>query len=343
MAIEKTEDLIVRKALEYGYETCGIIGVDEVADYAEKLQERISKAPGNDEFYKGYFRFAKLREAYPWAKSIVVCIVNYGIYRLPGHLNGMIGKHYLTDIRSDENCKEYKASIAFEEYMQSLGLKVETNRRFGITSMRWAAYKAGLGIIRRNNFFYTDSGSYIHIEGFLTDREMELKQSPNQEPCPQDCNLCIAACPTKSLSEPYTMSPATCVSPISVREDDLINNPNSSQMGQWIYGCDTCQDACPHNAGKWRQTEDFPGLDELGKAISLESIVMMDYDSLTELLSSKFFYISPDRIWQWKLNALNAMRNAYDEKYASAISAALNDSNEHVRRMAAWVCKCLQI
>ena len=333
----KTEELIVSKALEYGYEKCGIIGVDEVSDFAGKLQERIDKAPGNDEFYKGFFRFANLREDYPWARSIVVCIVKYGVYRLPENLIGLIGKHYLTDIRSDENCKEYKASVAFEEYMQSLGLKVETNRRFGITSMRWAAYKAGLGIFRKNNFFYTDSGSWIHIEGFLTDREMELKQTPDQEPCPDDCGLCMSACPTKSLSAPYTMSPASCVSPLSVREDDLIGNPDCRNMGKWIYGCDACQDACPHNEGKWLQEEDFPGLEALGDALSYESILNMDYERLTELLSPKFFYISPDRISQWKLNALNAMCNAYEEKYADAIKTALNDADENVRRMAAWV------
>ena len=335
--MERIEKTIVDKAVELGYESCGIIGVDEVSDFADKLRERIEKAPGNDDFYGSFFCFANLREEFPWAKSLVVCIVKYGVYRLPEHLDGLIGKHYLTDIRSDEHCKEYKFSVAFEEYLQSLGMKVETNRMFGVTSMRWAAFKAGLGIIRKNNFFYTDSGSWIHIEGFLTDREMEFKQTPNQKPCPQDCKLCFSACPTKSLSEPYTMSPAVCVSPLSVREADLINSPESANMGRWVYGCDTCQDACPFNAGKWLQIEDFPGLENLGNALTLESIVKMDYTSLTELLASKFFYIDKERMWQWKLNALNAMCNSYEEKYLDTIKLALNDEEERVRQMAAWV------
>ena len=335
--MERLEETIVGKALEYGYESCGVIGVDEMAGFAEKLRERIKKAPGNEETYERFFRFATLSEDYPWAKSIVVCIVKYGIYRLPGHLEGLIGKHYLTDVRSNEGCKEYKASANFETYLQSLGLRVETNRMFGITSMRWAAHKAGLGIIRRNNFFYTGSGSWVHIEGFLTDRVMELKQTPALEPCPPDCSLCISACPTKSLSEPYTMSPATCISPLTVRGGELIENPNCRQMGKWIYGCDACQDACPHNAGKWRQAEDFPELEALGEALSLEKIIEMDYETLADLLSSRYFYISRDRIWQWKLNALNAMRNAYDEKYTDSIKAAQNDTNEYVRRMAALI------
>jgi len=329
-----TEELIVNKALELGYENCGIIRIDDMSDFAEKLRERIEKAPGNDEFYGRYFRFANLRDERPWAKSIVVCVINYGIYNLPEHLKGLIGRHYLADIRLDENCKEHKASVAFEKYLQSLGLKVETDRRFGITSMRWAAHKAGLGIIRRNNFFYTKNGSWVHIEGFLIDKEMELIKTPQPEPCPQDCDLCISACPTKSLSEPYTMSPAACISPITVREPDLVNNSYNRLMGEWIYGCDTCQDICPHNAGKWLEIEDFPGLDALGAALSLENIVNMDYERLADMLSDKFFYIEKERICQWKVNALNAMRNSYDEKYLGTIKAATNDTNERVRGMA---------
>ena len=342
---ERPEELIVRKALELGYESCGIIGIDELDDFTDRMDERLKKAPGNDDFYGEFSRFKRLREDYPWAKSIVVCIVKYGYYRLPAHLVGSIAKHYLTDVRSNENCKEYIASFDFEEFLHSLGLKTATNRRLGIAPMRMSAQKAGLGIIRRNNFFYTDSGSSVHIEGFLTDREMELKQSFKHEPCPDNCDLCISACPTKSLSEPYTMSPASCVSPLTTRESDLINSPYSAQMGQWIYGCDMCQDACPYNAGKWRQNEDFPGLEELGNAITPESIVSMDDERLAELLASKFLYISKERIYQWKLNALNAMRNAarntprndYDDKYEGAVRAALDDPNEQVRNMAAWV------
>jgi epoxyqueuosine reductase len=99
--------------------------------------------------------------------------------------------------------------IAFDAYLLSLNLKIETEREFGITALRWAAYKAGLGTIRKNNFFYTDNGSWVYLEAWLTDAEMELKHENDQKPCPPECNKCIASCPTKSLCEPYTMSRAT--------------------------------------------------------------------------------------------------------------------------------------
>jgi len=333
--METQEFLIAKRALEHGYENCGIIKVDEMSGFADKLRRRIEKVPGNDDMYGRYLGFANLRETYPWAKSLVVCIVKFCRYTIPEHLDGLIGKNYLVDVRSNENCKEYNASIDFENYLRSLGMEVATERKFGITAMRWAAQKAGLGIVRKNNFFYTeDSGSWVHIEAFLTDREMELKRELVGEACPKDCNRCIVACPTKSLSEPFTMSPAICVSPLTVREDDPINSPNGRLMGKWIYGCDACQDACPYNANKWIQTEVFPGLAELADAITLEKIILMDDERLINLLASKFFYIDKMRIWKWKINVLNAMFNNYDERYADVIKVALNDQNDHVRRTA---------
>jgi len=333
--MEIQEVLIAQKALEYGYENCGIIKVNEMEGFADKLRGRIKQAPGNDGLYGRLFRFVNLQETYPWAKSLVVCIVSFCNYSIPEHLDGLIGKNHLVDVRSNDICKEYNASIAFENYLRSLGMEVATDRRFGVTAMRWAAQSAGLGVVRKNNFFYTErSGSWVHIEAFLTDREMELKQDLTGNPCPQDCDKCIAACPTKSLSEPFTMSPAICISPLTVREEDLIKKPNGRLMDKWIYGCDTCQDACPYNANKWTQTEEFPGLAELADTITLEKIILMDDERLASLLASKFFYIDSARIWQWKVNALNAMFNAYDDRYADVIKAALNDPNDQVRRAA---------
>ena len=86
----------------------------------------------------------------------------------------------------------------------------------------------------------------------------------------------------------------------------------------------------------WDGTEDFPGLFELSELFGLEHIVTMDYDTLQNVIQPKFWYIDK---WKWKVNALNAMRNAYEPKYESAIHMACNDENEYVRRTARWVEK----
>jgi epoxyqueuosine reductase len=307
------------------------------------LDERIERTPENAEKYANLYSFAQLKKTYPWAKSIVVCVRQYGKYHIPEHTKGLVAKYYLTDGRRDKLSPDYQASIAFEQSLEAMGLRVETERKFGITALRWAAHKAGLGIIRRNNFFYADCGSWVYLEAWLIDREMVLKQESKQKPCPPKCNRCITACPTKSLREPYTMSRATCISCLTTWDgDDLIHEPNNQHMGSWIYGCDVCQDVCLFNVKKWEPVEEYPGLTELSELIGLDKIIALDYDTLLQTIQPKFWYIGKDRIWKWKINALNAIRNNYDSKYDSSIELACSDDNEQVRKTALWVKQSIQ-
>ncbi|MDR1650072.1 MAG: hypothetical protein LBR71_07405, partial [Synergistaceae bacterium] len=313
------------------------------SDYADRLDERIERTPENAEKYANLYSFAQLKKTYPWAKSIVVCVRQYGKYHIPEHTKGLVAKYYLTDGRRDKLSPDYQASIAFEQSLEAMGLRVETERKFGITALRWAAHKAGLGIIRRNNFFYADCGSWVYLEAWLIDREMVLKQESKQKPCPPKCNRCITACPTKSLREPYTMSRATCISCLTTWDgDDLIHEPNNQHMGSWIYGCDVCQDVCLFNVKKWEPVEEYPGLTELSELIGLDKIIALDYDTLLQTIQPKFWYIGKDRIWKWKINALNAIRNNYDSKYDSSIELACSDDNEQVRKTALWVKQSIQ-
>ena len=330
--------MIVERARELGYDSCGIIPIGEVGGYADRLTERIERSPADAENYKGFYRFARPQEAFPWAKSIIVCARRYGKYRIPPHLQGVIAKYYLVDGRRDENSPDYKASVAFEGYLESLGLRLASERSFGLTALRWAAHKAGIGLIRRNNFFYTKSGSWVHLEAWLADEEMELRAQSDLKPCPPNCDKCVKSCPTGSLKAPYTMSRSACVSALTTWDgNDFPSGPFARQVGGWIYGCDACQDACPHNAGKWTQDEEFPFLDELAGAISPEKILDMDYDFLLTKMQPKFFYIRPDRLWKWKLNALNAMFNNYDPGYESAVRRACEDADERVRNAALFI------
>jgi epoxyqueuosine reductase len=332
--------LIHQKALELGYEKCGIIPVRKMGGYEEKLDERIQKVPESGVFYKGQQRLVKFKEEFPWAKSVVVLTAPYSKYKVPESVHGHIAKKYLLDIRIDENTKEYQNSVALEEYIWELGLRTATNRKFGIVGLRWAAMQAGLGIIRRNNFFYTESGSWINIEAFLTDREMELIETMNLPSCPKNCDRCIKACPTTSLCEAYTMNPLKCVSFLTTFGGrDLQKEPLAPQFGDWIYGCDVCQDVCPMNHKKWVGNEDFPKLTELTDVLTAESILRMDEKTYKEKIQPKFFYLTPDDLWKWQVNALNYLDNSFDEKYKPAIMEACGSSYQKVRDMAAAICQ----
>lgn len=333
--MQKTAQLIQEKAYQLGYEKCGIIPVRALEGYAEKFNERIEKIPASEMFYQRQRHLTQPLEHYPWAKSVVVLAAGYGKYKIPEAVRGHIAKAYLFDVRCDAGSEEFQNSQAMEHFMEGLGLKIATNRKFGVVGLRWAALQAGLGIIRRNNFFYTQAGSWMHLEAWLTDEEMELTETSDARPCPEGCNRCVNACPTRSLSAPYTMLPNTCVSFMTTFGGrNLPQEPLRKTFGSCIYGCDICQDVCPMNKGKWQEKENFPGLAELAPALTPENILQMQDDFYREKVQTKFFYLSPDELWKWKINVLSFMRNNYQEKYKHAILTACESDNEKIREMA---------
>lgn len=342
--MEAIEQMIQKKAYELGYEKCGIIPIGKMKGYAEKFEERMERVPESRPFYKSQQRLVNPLAAYPWAKSVVVLTAAYGKYKVPEEIKGSIAKAYLFDVRTDTNTKEYQSNRELEKYMKELGLKVETNQKFGVVGMRWAAMQAGIGIIRRNNFLYTESGSWIHLEAWVTDKEMELIETNNVTQCPKGCNRCIASCPTKSLSEPYTMLPNACVSFLTTFGGrSLHQEPLSKNFGGCIYGCDICQDVCPMNRGKWKNEEEFPGLSDLAPSLTPESILSMEEDFYREKVQPKFFYLSEEELWKWKVDVLNYMRNNYKEDYRPYIIDASNSDHEKIREMAISICSELNL
>ena len=338
------EEQIKKKALELGYEKCGIVHIEDLNDYDTLLVERINQVPSSKRFYESQRRLTNLIQQYPWAKSVVVTVSNYGHYKVPDALKNHIGKHYIFDGRSNTECEEYSRSIEMNNYLQDLGLRTLSNRHFGVVGLRWAALKAGLGVVRKNNFFYTESGSAVVIEGWITDEDMELIETNAIPPCPQGCSICIKACPTSSLSAPFIMSPVSCVSFLTTfTARDLTIDPVGRQCGPWIYGCDTCQDVCPFNKDKWIERDELAEVSEIAKRLTPSCIMEMDEEYYVKMIQPKFFYLKPDELWKWKINTLNFIRNNYDENYRQCIINACIDENEKVRFMAEKVCSELSI
>jgi epoxyqueuosine reductase len=294
--------------------------------------------PESKAFYENQSRLTNLSKKYPWAKSVIVTVSAYGHYKIPEQLKGHIGAHYLFDARSNKESQEFKRGVQMEQFLKELGLKIDSNRNFGIVGLRWAALKAGLGMVRRNNFFYTESGSWVELEAWITDRSMELIELANLPDCPKGCSNCIKACPTCSLSSPYTMNPVTCISFLTTNgSQELAKNPLSKNFGTWFYGCDACQNACPMNRGKWKEKDDFPDTLRLQYSLEPENIMHLKEDFYKQNIQPKFFYLSTEDSWKWKENVLNFMRNNYQESYKQYIKEACLDENDKISLMARMI------
>ena len=150
---------IKTRALALGYDACGIIAADSLKEYSVHLDRRIERFPQSRGLYESLHDLSSPEKKAEWARSIVVCVRRYNKYRIPEGLDQYFGKLYLFDGRL--KCSdEYKSAALFETYLGDLGLSFFK----GSTAARLAAVKAGLGEFGKNNFLYTEHGSWVIVD-----------------------------------------------------------------------------------------------------------------------------------------------------------------------------------
>ncbi|WP_048515630.1 epoxyqueuosine reductase, partial [Megasphaera cerevisiae] len=315
MEYNELSEKIYEMAIQCGFENCGIIPLSEVDGYKQRLNERREKIPQSVQFYKKMEKFTCLEKRYPWGKSIVVCTSWLGKYQYPKSLQGKYAKAFMLSGDTVPDSEEHKNKKRFEAWMRDQKIYFEggeTNAPLRDVPLRHAAVAAGLGIFRKNNFFYTEKGSYYALEGYIIDKTCVHKHVNNIKSCSDTCLLCQQACKTQALSSPYTMNPLACVSFWTTFGKGRI--PKSLDEGQfedWVCGCDSCQDACPYNRRDWSVGEKFPGLEELTELLRPQNIVKASDAVLCEKVIPKTErHIPPDQVETLRITAVRVLRQS---------------------------------
>lgn len=302
MINETLSQEIYNAALEYGFDNCGIIPLSDLDGYKERLDERKNKVPQSKDFYERMDGLAKVQEHYLWAKAIIICTTWLGKYRYPESLQGKYAKSFFLSPESVPDCKAYQDKIGFETWLTEHNIRWEGGKKHGPSRnipLRHVAVKAGLGIFRKNNFFYTEKGSYVELEGYVIDKECVYKQASSLRPCAESCTLCQKGCKTHALCAPYTMNPMSCISFwTTFGQGKIPPHLEENQFTDWICGCDDCQDACPYNKGHdWNSGEDFSGLNELTELAQPENILKASDEWLCEHIVPKTVdHITPENV-----------------------------------------------
>ncbi|SLM48291.1 Epoxyqueuosine reductase [Nitrospira japonica] len=111
------------------------------------------------------------------------------------------------------------------------------------------AQQAGLGWIgKHSNLVSAQYGSWLLLGEVLTTLEL-TPDEPATDLC-GNCRLCIQACPTGAIVEPYVVDARRCISYLTIEfrgAADMIEHEIRQQMGNHIFGCDDCLDVCPYN------------------------------------------------------------------------------------------------
>ena len=112
------------------------------------------------------------------------------------------------------------------------------------------AQAAGLGAIGKHTLLIEQGvGSWLLLGAIVTTAVLQpTGTKTNVDPC-SSCTACIDACPTDAIT-PWSVDATACISYLTIEHRSFIDSKWFSAIGDWIFGCDICQEVCPHNQPK---------------------------------------------------------------------------------------------
>ncbi len=196
------------------------------------------------------------------------------------------------------------------------------------------AQRAGLGWQGKNTLLIDpERGSYFFLGEILVTADLEPDGEPVADHC-GSCTLCLQACPTGALVEGGRIDSNRCISYLTIEHRGPIDPALRPRMGDWIFGCDDCQTACPWNRSPAGGADAAlqPRQENRGPALA-DLLPMGPADFARRFRRSA---VKRARRSGFLRNVAVALGNSGDPAGIPALTGALADDDPLVRRHAAW-------
>jgi epoxyqueuosine reductase len=193
---------------------------------------------------------------------------------------------------------------------------------------------AGLGWFGKNTMLiHPAAGSFFFLTGLLTDLVLPVDEPIEVDHC-GTCTACLDACPTGALPAPRVLDARKCISALTIEDHGPISEDLRPGMGEWVFGCDICQDVCPWN--RHAPVTDEPAFQPRHGETTLSLAELLTLDEADFRKRFKGSPILRAKRTGLARSAAIALGNRPDPAAAAAIEQALRDPEAVVRDAAAW-------
>ncbi len=178
---------------------------------------------------------------YPWAKSIIVCLFPYYTGE---DKDANVSKY--AKIPDYHKVAKNKLNAICDFIKEKQNARCECFSDTGVLHDRYLAYLAGLGFFGLNTCLINEKyGSFFFIGYIITDLEL-TPDKPQDIEC-EKCKKCVSACPGCAIDGDFHINVQNCVSYITQLKKLTLEQTQILKGQNMVYGCDKCQDICPHN------------------------------------------------------------------------------------------------
>ncbi|MDZ7714865.1 MAG: tRNA epoxyqueuosine(34) reductase QueG [Balneolaceae bacterium] len=262
MNLTQRTQRVREEALRLGFDGCGFARARRLEKEERRLEEWLNQGRhGTMGWMENYFdKRVDPTKLVPGSKSVVSVI---GSYYHPDHTRQQrqsdkpkIAKY----AQGRDYHKVYKGKLKklfnfTKELIGNIQGRIFVDSA-PVLDKAWAV-RSGLGWMGKNsNILNKDIGSFFFIGEMIIDIEFSYSTQVTDH-C-GSCTQCIDSCPTNAIYEPYRVDSNKCISYLTIELKEEIPEEHHDDLGEWMYGCDICQDVCPwNNDAKYTQMEDL--------------------------------------------------------------------------------------